>query len=96
MEFEGNVPCQSFTALGYVSGEMVYHFDMGNSFVPFRRDVRYIQAKDATIAPLLQNLSFIKDKQRWGYPFRFGLFEISESDFELIAVHMRIKEEEII
>jgi hypothetical protein len=34
---------------------------------------------------LLEKLSFIKDPKRWGYPFRTGQFEITATDFGLIA-----------
>jgi hypothetical protein len=36
----------------------------------------------------LDGLSFIKDKSKWGYAFRFGHLEISRADFELIATDM--------
>ena len=32
-------------------------------------------------APLLPQLTFITDPQRWGYVFRFGLLSIPEADF---------------
>ena len=35
---------------------------------------------------MLDSLSFIKDKSKWGYAFRFGHFEILRVDFELIAI----------
>ena len=38
----------------------------------------------APIRPLLPQLSFITDKQRWGYPFRRGLFEIDAADMAVI------------
>jgi hypothetical protein len=33
-------------------------------------------------------LDFIKDKTHWGAPFRFGVVEIQEADFQLIASEM--------
>jgi hypothetical protein len=33
-------------------------------------------------------LDFIKNKKAWGYPFRFGFFEISENDFNRITEKM--------
>jgi hypothetical protein len=39
--------------------------------------------------PLLPPLSFIKNKARWRYVFRYGLLEIPKSDFERIARKMR-------
>jgi hypothetical protein len=34
--------------------------------------------------PWRRNIEFIKDKVHWGYMFRLGLFEVPESDFEII------------
>ena len=61
---------------------------MSPDFMPYRRDIRYLEAKNAPIRPLLDGLSFIKDKSKWGYAFRFGHLEISRADFELIATDM--------
>jgi predicted RNA-binding protein len=61
---------------------------MGNGFVPFRRNVEFRECREASILPLIDELSFIRDKQRWGAPFRFGLVEIPEEDFRLIAGEM--------
>jgi predicted RNA-binding protein len=80
---------QAFTALGRVVGEEVYQFDMGGGFVPFRRDVAYLLTKEeAPIRPLIDRLSFIRNKERWGQAFRSGHFEIHRADFELIASAM--------
>lgn len=38
----------------------------------------------APIQPLIESLDFIRDKQQWGWTFRRGFFEISESDFRKI------------
>jgi len=40
------------------------------------------------ILPLVNSLEFIQNKKQWGYPFRFGLFEINEHDFNIIAQQM--------
>jgi hypothetical protein len=86
--FEDGVPCQSFTAIGEVVGDEVYPFEMFPGFVPFRRDIRFLPARDAPIRPLLERLAFIRDKSRWGYAFRFGHLEIPQADFQLIANDM--------
>jgi predicted RNA-binding protein len=88
-EFEGNSPCQAFTAIGTVSGTETYAFEMLLGFTPFRRDIQFLQeAKPAAIRPLIQDLSFIKDKSKWAYSFRYGHLEITSNDFELIATQM--------
>lgn len=88
LEFEGNEKLQAFTAIGYVTGESVYLFDMGDGFIPYRRDVKYLECVDVPIQPLIPALTFVENKISWGYLFRFGFFEISKSDFDLIANQM--------
>lgn len=80
--------CQAFTALGQVKAGEIYTFDMGNGFVPARRDVDFYECEEVAIRPLIAKLSFIQDKQRWGYMFRFGFFEIEREDYERIAQKM--------
>jgi EVE domain-containing protein len=89
LEFEKNISCQEFTAIGLVSGEEVYPYDMGNGFIPYRRNIKYANAHPVQIKPLIGKLQFITNKKQWGYKFRFGAFEISEIDFQLIAKEMR-------
>ena len=86
--FEVTAPCQKFTAIGKVVGENIYPFEMFPGFVPYRRNINFLEATDAPIRPLLDRLSFIKDKSRWGYVFRFGHLEIPKTDFEIISTSM--------
>lgn len=85
---EQATPCQKFTAIGRVVGAEVYSFEMFPGFVPFRRDIQFLEAAQVPIRPLLHKLSFIQDKNRWGYSFRFGHLEIPKADFDLIAAAM--------
>lgn len=87
-KFKGTEPCQQFTAIGEVVGDQVYQFEMSPNFVPYRKDIRFLKAKPAPIRPMIERLSFIKDKSKWGYVFRFGHLEIPRADFELIATTM--------
>lgn len=89
LEYEKDIPCQEFTAIGMVAGEEVYSYDMGNGFIPYRRDIRYLNTNSAQIRPLIEKLQFITDKKQWGYKFRFGAFEIAKIDFELITTTMK-------
>jgi len=91
LEFEKDIPCQEFTALGWVAGAEVYPYDMGNGFVPYRRNIQYVEASPVLIKPLIEKLQFVTDKKQWGYKFRFGAFEISEMDFKLIASDMHAR-----
>ncbi|APW35955.1 EVE domain-containing protein [Rhodoferax koreense] len=79
---------QSFVAIGLVQPGAPYTVDMGGGFVPYRRDVAYVPAREAPIAPLLDAFEFVEDRSRWGYKFRFGLFEVSGPDMRLIAQAM--------
>jgi hypothetical protein len=80
---------QSFVSIGVVEAGPPYPADMGGGFVPLRRDVRYVDARPASILPLLDTLDFVEDRQRWGHKFRFGLFEVPAADMQRIAQAMR-------
>lgn len=86
--FGGTDRLQAFTAIGDVAPGEPYQVDMTPGFHPFRRDVRWHAAREAPIAPLLDRLSFTAGKRHWGYPFRFGIFEITPQDWDLIASAM--------
>lgn len=86
--FAGNEPLQAFTAIGQVADEQIYQHKMADNFIPYRRNIRYEESKEIPIAPLIADLDFIKNKSSWGYQFRFGFFEIPESDFKLIYSNM--------
>jgi predicted RNA-binding protein len=81
-------PCQRFTAIGEVISDNIYQVEMASSFTPFRRDIRFLPTQDCAIQPLLNRLSFIKDKKHWGFVFRFGHLQIPEADFQLIQQAM--------
>jgi len=85
----GKDKCQCFVSMGIVQPGLPYAFDMGGGFVPFRRDVVYVPAQEAPIAPLLDRLAFVEDRSRWGYKFRFGLFKVNDHDMALIAQAMQ-------
>ncbi len=79
---------QAFTALGIVRGGDPYRVDMGGGFCPFRRDVDWLEGREAPIQPLLDRLDFTAGSRNWGYQLRFGLFAISDHDLALIAEAM--------
>lgn len=80
--------CQRFTAIGKISSDEVYQVKMKDDFRPFRRDVRFCQAREIEIHPLIPKLFFIKNKKFWGLPFRRGYLEVSLADFRRIASPM--------
>jgi EVE domain len=87
-EIRGGDAVQAFTAIGEVQAGEPYPYDMGGGFVPFRKDVKFLKAKDAPIRPLLDRLSFTKEQKSWGYAFRRGFFEMTAADYALIAEAM--------
>jgi predicted RNA-binding protein len=86
--YQDGEPLQAFTAIGQIKDEELYQVAMAPDFVPWRRNVDFHECVETPIRPLIDDLSFIKDKTHWGYMFRFGLFEIPETDFELIRSAM--------
>jgi hypothetical protein len=78
--------CQKFTAIGKITDSEIYQYKISENFVPFRRNVTYLKdIKEQAIHPLLDRLSFTKMKgSKWGGIFRFGIFEISKDDFDII------------
>jgi hypothetical protein len=85
----GSDRLQSFVSIGLVESATSYRFDMGDGFIPWRRDVLYVHAQDAPINPMLPQLDFVEDLRHWGYKFRFGLFSIGDDDMRRIAHAMR-------
>lgn len=83
-------PIQSFTAIGEVQPGEPYPFDMGGGFVPFRKNVKFLTAKDAPIRPLLDRLPLTRGQKSWGYAFRRSFFEIAAEDHTLIAEAMGV------
>ena len=90
-EFPAGKPLQAFTAIGRVTDEVPYQVEMRAGFHPWRRNLKFSKSRETSIRPLIPSLSFIVDKQRWGYPFRRGLFSVNRSDFEQIAVTMGVR-----
>jgi hypothetical protein len=94
---------QAFTALGVVTTQEPYQFDigersdavlrtaMGGGFHPFRRNVRWLEVHDAPIQPLLQQLELSIGQKNWGQKFRYGLFSISDHDMGVIVAAMGAK-----
>ena len=85
----GKDKLQCFVSLGLVLPGDPYEFDMGGGFIPFRKDVQYVEAQEVSILPLVSRFEFVESPQRWGYKFRFGLFDISDHDMGLVADAMQ-------
>lgn len=89
-KFGEALPHRKFTAIGKVLVGEPYLFKMSESFIPWRRNVEFVSAKEVEIEPLLDKLSFTANKRSWGFIFRRGFFEINESDFKLIETAMEV------
>lgn len=92
ISMDGNEKCQEFTAIGEVKDDLVYQFQMSENFIPFRRNIDFLESNSVSILPLIDDLEFIQDKKYWGYNFRFGFLEIGEKDFNFIQSKMIVDE----
>lgn len=85
-------PLQHFTAIGVVISGRIYQVEMSPDFKPHRVDVNFMKCQEAPIKPLIEKLSFIKNKTHWGTAFRFGQLKVPAADFLLIAEAMDCEE----
>jgi hypothetical protein len=89
--FESNKALQSFTAIGRMIDDEPYQVEQDVDFHPYRRKMDFLKCSYAPIRPIINKLSFIENKVHWGLVFRQGMFQISESDFAIIAEEMKIE-----
>ena len=85
----GGERMQAFTAIGTVAEGEPYQVEMAPGFLPFRRAVHWVEARQAAIHPLLPRLAFTTGGPNWGYRFRFGFFEVDKGDFAIVAEAMQ-------
>ena len=88
-EYEGGKPLQKFTALGLVTDEEPYQPDATENFKPYRRAVAFKKINETEIRPLLDELTFIKNKKKWGFYLISGFRELSKEDFDVIQAAMQ-------
>lgn len=86
--YDNGEPLQAFTAIAQVKDDELYQVEMFPGFKPWRRSVAFYDCIETPIRPLIGDLTFIKDKIRWGYAFRFGMFKVPEADFQLLRRNM--------
>lgn len=92
LHYRGKGPLKKFTAIARVKEGDVYQEGKGGDFTPYRRDVEFLSCNETDILPLIPKLTFIEDKQDWGYAFQFGFFEIPEADFETLSHAMGLQD----
>ena len=80
---------QAFTAIGRIKSGETYEVEMTPDFTPYPIDVEFFACDEAPIRPLIDGLSFIRSKTRWGAAFRFGQVKVPREDFLHIAAAMR-------
>lgn len=85
---------RSFTAIGIVedgplTSRSMGRLEDGGEAVGMARPARYLDAQPASIYPLLDDLSFVKNASHWGMYFRKSLFGISRPDFLIVAAAMK-------
>lgn len=88
-KFENGKPLQKFTAIGQVVDEEAYQPTGSEAFRPYRRDVKFKDHHEVEIRPLLERLTFIMNKKRWGFYLMSGFREISKEDFGVIETAMK-------
>jgi hypothetical protein len=88
LQYGETTPYQRFMAIGHVVGEKVYQLQQPDKSLLNRREVNYLTCRDVPVAPLIERLSFIKDKARWGTVFRYDILHVPVQDFKIIAALM--------
>ena len=77
---------QAFTAIGEVVGEDIYERSFGGDTLIWVRNMEWQpDVHEAPIRPLLEDLSWIKKPQNWGFYMRGSSREITAEDFTLIS-----------
>jgi hypothetical protein len=83
---KGGEEVRAFTAIGRFTEREPYEVEIGDGRVAWRRDIHFEKkACQADVYPLLDQLSFIKDREHWGLFFHRSLFSVDHDDFRLIA-----------
>jgi EVE domain len=86
----GGAALRAFTAIGQVEGDEVYRYDMGGGFVPFRRNVRYVAAREVALETIRQELKLCAGPN-WGMALRRGHLPLEAADFAIIAAAMGVR-----
>jgi hypothetical protein len=86
--FPDGAPLQAFTAIGRVGDGPIFEAPPAQAEPVYRRSAAWLDANPAPIKPLLDALSFIRNKAHWGAAFRFGIVRVPREDFVAIAAAM--------
>jgi hypothetical protein len=87
-DFDGE-PVQAFVAHATVMGDTpCQRAFMGADGLFWARDATFDTVTEVPVRPLIDALTFVKDKAHWGMAFRQGVFKITRDDYERIARDM--------
>ena len=87
-ERRGGLRLLAFPARGQIVDDRVYEHDLGDGWVPHRRDVRYEAVRAVPIQALIGELR-LTAQPTWGMALRRGHLPLDAHDFALIAGRMR-------
>jgi hypothetical protein len=82
-----------FTAIGQVQPGEAAEREMLPGMTGWYRRMRWLDARQADIYPLLDKFSFVTNRQHWGMYFRKSLFKVEENDSALVAEAMGVGNE---
>ena len=86
--FGSSVPIRRFVAIGAVTEDEPYQYEMFPGFCPFRRNIIYDKhLREVSVYELMDKLSFTQSKS-WGMRLRYGFFEIPMKDYDSILKNM--------
>jgi hypothetical protein len=88
----GGTPLRAFTAIGRVEGAEIHRYDMGSGFVPYRRGVSYVDAREVLLEMIKPKLKFCA-RPNWGMALRRGHLPLDPVDFATIAAAMGVRAE---
>lgn len=75
---------RAFVAIGRVLDAPAAERVMAEGVSGWYRRMAWLASRPADVYPLLDNLSFVRDRRHWGMYFRRSLFEVEARDFTLI------------
>lgn len=86
--FPDGASLQAFTAIGRIGDGPIFEVPPGEPAAICRRNAAWLDATPVPIRPLLEQLTFIRNKAHWGAAFRFGVLRVPRDDFVAIAKAM--------
>jgi hypothetical protein len=88
---KGGEEVRAFCAIGRFADREPYETELMPGRVGWCRDIAFqADAHEAGVYPLLDRLSFIRDRAHWGLFFHRSLFSVPRDDFATIAGAMGV------